>query len=360
MHVPTIDGALRRLGLQRLSRAEQRVADLRQRVQRQRTRIERLQTRVARLEQQRDRLRDRVAVTTAVKAIPDTTRLELRRQQVLASSPADALILEIGPAHNAILPKRDGYRTRTVDYLDRAGLIERYKNFPQYDPNDIEEVDYVLPPGAAMADVIHDRFDVVVASHVLEHTTSMIDFLNECERLLAPGGVLALVVPDHRYCFDRFRERASIARVIDASLNPPSLHTLGTVIEERLNAVRLGETTAWFPGHTGDYRFVHDLDSVLKTAAEARRAERYIDTHNWICTPQHLRLLLDDLYHLGFIRLRETTFHDTVRHEFFLNLSLDGAGPGLSREELMRLADDERRVLDRAAFTAPEDADRPA
>ena len=57
-----------------------------------------------------------------------------------------------------------------------------------------------------MLKAIDERFDLVLASHVLEHTTSLIDFLNECTPLLADNGVLALVVPDHRYCFDRFRE----------------------------------------------------------------------------------------------------------------------------------------------------------
>lgn len=335
------------------------VARLRARVERLQRRVAQKQARIDRLVARREALEQELAArprTTAVKALPDLTRLELRRREVLSAAPDDPLVLEIGPAHNAILPKRDGYRTRTVDYLDRAGLVERYKDFPQYDPNDIEDVDYVLPPGAAMADVIPDRFDLVVAAHVIEHTTSMVDFLNECERLLAPGGVLALVVPDHRYCFDRFRERASLARVIDASFDPPQVHTPGTVIEERLNAVRLGEVTAWFPGARGSYSFAHELESVKAMGREARRAERYIDTHNWICTPHHLRLLLADLHELGFVNLREASFHDTVRHEFFLTLTPDGPGPGLAREELLVLADEERRVLDPASFSPVDDA----
>ncbi|WGL53686.1 methyltransferase domain-containing protein [Nocardioides sp. BP30] len=315
-------------------------------------RVERLRKRREAIERQVEDMRRR-AEPTAVVEEPGVSRLDLRRRCALADSAESPSILEIGPAHNAIFPKRDGFRTRTVDYLDRDGLIKRYEDFAQYSPDDIEEVDYVLAPGAAMADVIPDRFDVVMASHVIEHTTSLIDFLNECTKLLAPGGVLALVVPDHRYCFDRFRERASLARVIDASLAPPAVHTPGTVIEERLNAVSHRGTTAWAPGHRGRYRFVHDLEHAKGLGEEARRADRYIDTHNWIFTPHHLRLLLRDLHALGLITLRETSFHDTVKHEFFLNLSVDGPGPGLLREELTALADDERRTLDAAEFEEP-------
>lgn len=324
--------------------------DVRRRLARQREEIARLQAQVARLEKKNRRLDHRIPAATAVDAVAGQDRLGLRRSCVFASTPRDGSVLEIGPAHNAILPKREGFRTRTVDYLDRDGLIERYKELPQYSPADIEEVDYVLPPGAAMADVIGDRFDLVVASHVLEHTTSMVDFVNEAARLLNPGGVLALVVPDHRYCFDRFRERASLARVIDASLAPPPVHTVGTVIEEKLNACTHGKRTSWEPGHRGRYAFLHDAAVANEYGDQARRADRYLDTHNWVCTPHHLRLLLHDLHELGFIALRETFFHDTVRHEFFLNLSTAGVGSGLTREELTVLSENERRSLDAPVF----------
>jgi SAM-dependent methyltransferase len=332
---------------------------------------ERLRLQVARLERQNAKLRGRVEKlvakktrlqerldspsrqVTAVAEVPGMSRLEIRRQCVLATVGTDASILEIGPAHNAILPKRDGYRTRTVDYLDRAGLIERYKDFPQYSPDDIEDVDYVLPPGAAMADVIDERFDLVVASHVIEHTTSLIDFVNECARLLADGGVLALVVPDHRFCFDRFRERAAIGRVIDASLAPPAVHTVGSVTEEKLNATRHRGTTAWMPGHRGRYSLVHDVTGAAAAGEDALRGDRYIDTHNWVTTPHHLRLLLQDLADLGYLSLRESFFHDTVRHEFFLNLKTDGAGSGLTREQLLVLSEGERITMDLPEFDEP-------
>ena len=332
---------------------EQETERLRRRVARLEERNSKLEARVDRLVARKAELRaqlDAPSGVTAVAEVPGRSRLEVRRECVLASAGPDASILEIGPAHNAILPKREGYRTKTVDYLDRAGLIKRYEDFPQYSPDDIEEVDFVLPPGAAMAEVIDERFDVVVASHVIEHTTSLVDFVNECTRLLVDGGVLSLVVPDHRYCFDRFRERAALGRVIDASLAKPALHTVGTVTEERLNATRHRGSTAWLPGHRGRYQLIYDAPAALAYGDEAQKGERYIDTHNWVTTPNHLRLLLQDLADLGYISLRESFFHDTVRHEFFLNLATDGPGSGLTREELLALSEGERITMDAPEF----------
>jgi predicted SAM-dependent methyltransferase len=277
------------------------------------------------------------------------SRLQVRRDFVFRSADPAGAALEIGPAHNAILAKRDGYHTKTVDYLDRAGLVDKYRSFAQYSPDDIEEVDYVLPAGARMSEVINERFDLVLASHVLEHTISMIDFLNDCTRLLAPNGVLSLVVPDHRYCFDRFRERSSVGRVIDTSVNAPRVHTVGTLTEFTLNAVKHRGTTSWAAGRTGTYRFVHDLDAVRKNAADAQSAT-YVDVHNWVFSPNHLRLMLQDLYALDLISIRETAFQDTIGHEFFLNLRVDGPGTGLSREELIVLASAEQTTMDAPVF----------
>ncbi|MRK03280.1 MULTISPECIES: class I SAM-dependent methyltransferase [Aeromicrobium] len=287
---------------------------------------------------------------------PTLTRLELRRQSVLAGQGENPSILEIGPAHNPILPRREGYDTRNVDYLDRAGLIDKYKDFSQYSPDDIEDVDYVLPPGAKMSEEIPDRFDVVLASHVLEHTTSLIDFLDECARLTKPEGVVALVVPDHRFCFDRFRPRTSLGAIIDASLDPKGVHSVGTMTEFMMNAVRHRKSTSWAPGHRGDYDFLHGLDAA-KAKAEEAKGETYIDVHHWIFSPNHLRLLLSDLHDLGYLGLREWSFHPTVGHEFFLNLSPAGDGPGIAREELLMLADAEQRDLDVPTFAQREPAE---
>lgn len=285
---------------------------------------------------------------------PDLTRLELRRQEVLAGQGSAPMILEIGPAHNPILPRRDGYDTRNVDYLDRDGLVDKYKEFAHYDPDDIEPVDYVLAPGAKMAEQIPDRFDVVLASHVLEHTTSLIDFINECSRLTKPDGVVALVVPDHRFCFDRFRSRASLGKIIDASLEPREVHSVGTLTEFSMNAVKCHSSTAWRPGHPGRYAVIHGVEHAKQWAEKVQEGP-YIDVHHWIFSPNHLRLLLADLHELGYIDVRESSFHPTVGHEFFLNLSRTGNGPGLAREELLSLADAELRDLDEPKFAALQD-----
>lgn len=285
------------------------------------------------------------SVSATPGVLPRAERTALRQQLALIDRPRDSSILEIGPAHNPTCAKKDGFNTKNTDYLDRAGLVEKYRDHP-YDPEDIEEVDYVLHAGAEMADLIPERFDIVLASHVIEHSLSLIDFLNECARLLAEDGRIALVVPDSRFTFDRFRGRSTLARVIDTAANPPAFHTPGTMAEFTLNAVKHRGTTSWAPGHRGDYTWVNEIDQVKAHVKRAEAQDVYIDMHNWVFTPHHLRLLVHDLATLGYIDLWEESWAPTQGHEFFLNLSPTGKGIGMPREELVMLADEELRTLD--------------
>jgi SAM-dependent methyltransferase len=269
---------------------------------------------------------------------------------VLSSVAQDGWFLEIGPAYEHTLARRDGFSTKNADHLDRAGLMEKYRGSDGVDVDAIEDVDYVLTPGVPLASCTDERFDLVLASHVLEHTVSLVDFVNDCADLLNPGGTLALIVPDKRFCFDRFRDRSSLGEVIDAASADRRAHSAGTLTEVALYTTRRRGSIAWTPASRGPYEWVYGLAAARELAAAADE-ETYVDVHRWVFTPHHLRLLLHDLAETGHIGLRESFFHGTVGFEFFVNLRADGPGPGLTRDELVALADEESRSLDRPRFS---------
>ena len=280
---------------------------------------------------------------------PGKTRLQQRRECVLTGVPANASILEIGPSHQPTLARRDGFNTKNADHLNRSGLIEKYQGHPGVDVSAIEDVDYVLTPGVPLATGIDERFDLVLASHVLEHSTSLIDFVNDCAGLLNPGGTLALILPDKRFCFDRFRERSSLGAVIDAATAKRRTHSVGALTEYALYATRRGGSIAWGPAQRGRYEWVHGFDTARDLVA-ASDDETYVDIHRWVFTPHHLRLLLRDLAELDHVGIHESFFHDTVGFEFFINLRADGPGCRLGRAELMTWADHEQRLSERPRF----------
>jgi hypothetical protein len=144
-------------------------------------------------------------------------------------------------------------------------------------------------------------------------------------------------VPDRRYCFDRFRERTSLGRVIDVFHATPMVHTEGSVLDAHLNAVAKGDSISWDADKLGTFRPRYGLAEAREQAALAAGGQ-YVDVHEWVFTPNHLRLMLADLHTLGFIGLRELAYHPTVGSEFYLALSREGQGPGLPRDALLRLS----------------------
>lgn len=252
-----------------------------------------------------------------------------------------ALGLEIGPSHNPVASKREGYRVKVLDHLDQRGLIEKYKDDPGVDTSRIEEVDFVWR-GEPFSELIDrgERFSWIIASHVVEHVPDLIRFLNECDAVMEPGGVLTLAVPDKRFCFDRFRPLSSLGLVVDAHLSDSTRPSPGTVFDFYLNYARRNGRDGWNAGDLGRLQFAFDFRKSMEMMSLSRDGN-YVDVHQWCFTPSSFRLLIDDLYRMGMTQLREVEFLEQDGFEFFVWLSRAGSGSGLDRGELLRRIDKE-------------------
>ncbi len=60
-----------------------------------------------------------------------------------------------------------------------------------------------------------NSLDYVVTSHVLEHVANPVAAFAEWNRVLRPGGIVYLVVPDRRFTWDRTRELTPAAHMLD-------------------------------------------------------------------------------------------------------------------------------------------------
>jgi predicted SAM-dependent methyltransferase len=108
--------------------------------------------------------------------------------------------IEIGALHNP-LPLPQSARVRYVDRLPVSGLRAHY---PELEHEALVQVD-ILDDGERLATIADSSLDFVVANHFLEHTQDPVRTLLNAFRVLRPGGVLYLAVPDKRYTFDRDR-----------------------------------------------------------------------------------------------------------------------------------------------------------
>ena len=259
-----------------------------------------------------------------------------REEIILAPIKRDGLGLEIGAGWCPLAPKKEGFRVQVLDYCDRKTLVDTWE--PRgISVEKVEEVDFVWD-GRPYTELIGARhvYDWIVGSHVLEHTTDLIGFLNDCDSVLKEDGVLSLAIPDKRYSFDHFRPITGLSRVIDAARNPQKLHSVGTAAEYYLTIVTRGGSIAWDAKAGGDFKLMYSLEQAKEAMRDAGEREIYLDIHEWCFTPTSFRLMMRDLFQLGFIHLKELAFHRTEGCEFYVALARSGKLPTESRLELLQ------------------------
>lgn len=269
-----------------------------------------------------------------------------RKEKVLRHIDRNGFGVEIGPSHDPIAPKREGFKVHVIDHMSREQLRDKYKTEP-VSLESIEEVDFVWH-GQRYAELTGKSkfYDWIIASHVVEHTPDLVAFLEDCDSLLKDSGVLSLVIPDKRLCFDRFRPITGLARVIDSHHAGNAIHSAGSVAEYFMNVVSKSGKGGWDASFGGEYRFYHGADDALTGMRAVLEDKAYLDIHNWCFVPHSFRLILDDLFTLGFTKLREVEFLPTEGFEFFVTLGRQGRGPGISRLEMLRQIDVELAATD--------------
>lgn len=267
-----------------------------------------------------------------------------RKKEILKHINKDGLGLEIGASHNPITPKRDGYNVHILDCKDKKGLIEEYSGH-NVNLDNIEEVDFIWS-GENYHSLIGDSncYDWIIASHVIEHTTDLVGFLLNCEKILKPEGILSLAIPDRRFCFDHYRPISSLSQVLDKHYQSKSTHSPGTIAEYYLNAISKNGRIAWEQGTSGPIEFIHNTNTVKQMITKAEHEDMYIDAHAWCFVPTSFELLIQDIKSLDLISIGAINVSGTYGCEFFANLSLANIKPEISRRELLDKVNQEIRI----------------
>lgn len=124
--------------------------------------------------------------------------------------------VEIGAfARPTVLPSEA--RISFADYYSTEQLREQARKL-QIDPEDVVEVAYILKD-ANLEDVLAGPVDFIIANHVVEHLIDPLRWMRNLERVLNPGGILFITLPDKKYSFDKFRPDTSLAHFLSDMLN---------------------------------------------------------------------------------------------------------------------------------------------
>jgi SAM-dependent methyltransferase len=234
--------------------------------------------------------------------------------------------LEVGPSHSPIAPKKEGYRVHVIDHLNKDQLIEKYRGHGVNLEN-IEDVDFVWK-GESFLELTRNakHYDWIIASHVIEHVPDLIRFLLSCDDVLKDGGMLSLVIPDKRFCFDHFRSLTSISKIIDNFIENRIVSSPGTMVDYHLNVVSNNNQISWSQYSEKKFKTIHSVRDALLIMQKVLDTNVYIDCHESVFVPSSFRLMIQDLFDLGFIPFREVDFSETEGFEFYITLSRIGKG----------------------------------
>jgi SAM-dependent methyltransferase len=148
--------------------------------------------------------------------------------------------IEVGALHSPFpVPKAAG-----VQYVDHLSKTQLRAEYPELAGRPLVEVDHV-DDGESLTTIPDRSQDFVIASHFLEHCEDPVRTLGAHLRVLRPGGVLLLALPDRRHSVDRHRDATTLEHLVADHEQGPEASRAGHYREwARLVDLPLGNISA--------------------------------------------------------------------------------------------------------------------
>ncbi|MEJ7584293.1 MAG: methyltransferase domain-containing protein [Acidimicrobiales bacterium] len=120
------------------------------------------------------------------------------------------------------------FNVRYLDWFTTRELQETHRQNPKRISERMVDVTYAVKSKCFSA-MIDDRFDVVIANHVVEHIPDVITWFRELAAVCTADATIFLSVPDRNYTFDYVRPEATavdLLRAYDADLERPDYYQI--------------------------------------------------------------------------------------------------------------------------------------
>jgi SAM-dependent methyltransferase len=163
--------------------------------------------------------------------------------------------LEIGALHRPLwVPSK-----AVVRYVDRMDVEALRSHYAELADEQLVAVD-IVDNGEVLASQEDASADFVIANHFIEHTEDPIRALANHLRVLRPGGILYLAVPDRRHTFDSGRDATTLEHIVRDHREGPawsrSLHQEEWArFVDRVPAEQVAERVRWLEQHDYSIHF---------------------------------------------------------------------------------------------------------
>jgi hypothetical protein len=154
-------------------------------------------------------------------------------------------------------------------------------------------------------------FDVIVSSHSIEHQPDFIGHLTQVENRLIAEGRYFIIVPDKRYCFDKFIAESTAADIMLAHRETRHQHNIKSVIEHGALTTHNDSFKHWQDRTVNTWlnldhtRIKEQIDSFNQSDGTN------IDVHAWYFTPDSFLEIINLLNSLNLISLKVERLYRT-------------------------------------------------
>jgi predicted SAM-dependent methyltransferase len=130
--------------------------------------------------------------------------------------------IEVGALHSP-LQVPEGVK---VHYVDRMSVSDLRKQYPELGAVGLVEAD-IVDNGETLSSIADNSWDFAIANHMIEHCQNPIGALENFLRVIKPGGLVYMGVPDKRYTFDIDRPLTTLDHLIRDYKEGPEWSKLG-------------------------------------------------------------------------------------------------------------------------------------
>jgi predicted SAM-dependent methyltransferase len=215
-----------------------------------------------------------VAVTAGLSSRIRSIGFRLRRRRISRQYlRGDGL--EIGALHRPLRVPA----SVNVRYVDRMDVADLRAHYPELRKAQLVDVD-IIDDGETLSSQADASADFIIANHFIEHTEDPIGTVANHLRVLRPGGVLYLAVPDRHHTFDVDRVPTPVDHIVRDHRDGPAwsrpIHQEEWArLVEKVAAEDVPERVRWLEDHDYSIHFhVWDPDEFRLLLEFARDQER--------------------------------------------------------------------------------------